>query len=397
MHMNHHASPLGAIAALLLLGTAVAACGSPQAQEGGAAMQQAARVQTVTVKAAPVTVTESLSGRAQAYQISEVRPQVSGLIKERIFIEGGKVETGDPLYLIEDTEYRAAVNSASAALARARATADVARQTADRYERLVESSAVSKLQHDQAVSAARQAEADVAMQQAALDSARTNLERTLIRAPISGQIGRSSVTVGALVTQNQAQSLATIRQLDPVYIDLTASSSDLLKWRRDLNAGRLANQDGNVPVTVTLEDGSVYDQTGTLEFTEVSIDETAGTVVLRATVPNPDNYILPGAFVRATLPVGTLDTAIQVPQAAVQRTPKGEAYAMVVSSEDTAEQRMLTVKTSKAGTWVVTDGLAPGDKLIVSGLMNLQPGMPVTVITEEPSGQGAAASANAAY
>jgi len=372
------------------LGMAVSSCGESQSQAQEAPPgQQATQVKTVTLEDASVELAETLSGRASAYRIAEIRPQVTGLIEERIFTEGNEVAAGDPLYRIEDTEYRAAVDSAAASLARAQATAEVTRQQAARFERLVENNAVSQQQYDEAVAAARQAEADVGMQQAALKTARTNLERSVIRAPIDGQIGRSTVTEGALVTQNQAQALATIRQLDPVYVDLTASSADLLSWRRQMAEGRMAStSSGNVPVTITLEDGTVYDRQGELEFTEVSIDERAGTVVIRATVPNPDNYILPGSFVRASLPVGEYQNAILAPQAALQRTPKGEAFAYVVSPEGTAEQRMLTVEAARSGDWIVTSGLSEGEELIVSGLMMLRPGAPVAVVNDAGPQQG---------
>ncbi|NHK26834.1 efflux RND transporter periplasmic adaptor subunit [Parvularcula flava] len=384
-------SGLAATLSLAMLGVVMTGCSDQQSQAQEAPPgQQATQVKTITLDDASVELAETLSGRASAYRIAEIRPQVTGLIEERIFIEGGEVAAGDPLYRIEDTEYRAAVDSAAAALARAQATAEVTRQQAARFERLVENNAVSQQQYDEAVAAARQAEADVGMQQAALKTARTNLERSVIRAPIDGQIGRSAVTEGALVTQNQAQALATIRQLDPVYVDLTASSADLLSWRRQMAEGRMASTgEGNVPVTITLEDGTVYDRQGELEFTEVSIDERAGTVVIRATVPNPDNYILPGSFVRASLPVGEYENAILAPQAAVQRTPKGEAFAYVVSPEGTAEQRMLTVETARSGDWIVTSGLSEGEELIVSGLMMLRPGVPVAVVNDAgPQGAG---------
>lgn len=383
-------APALALLSIAALGMAVSSCGEGQSQaQEGPPGQQATQVKTITLQDASVELAETLSGRASAYRVAEIRPQVTGLIEERIFTEGDEVTAGDPLYRIEDTEYRAAVDSAAAALARAQATAEVTRQQAARFERLVENNAVSQQQYDEAVAAARQAEADVGMQQAALKTARTNLDRTVIRAPIDGQIGRSAVTEGALVTQNQAQALATIRQLDPVYVDLTTSSADLLSWRRQMAEGRMASTgDGNVPVTITLEDGTVYDRQGELEFTEVSIDERAGTVVVRATVPNPDNYILPGSFVRASLPVGEYQNAILAPQAAVMRTPKGEAYAYVVSPEGTAEQRMLTVEAARNGDWIVTSGLAEGDEIIISGLMMLRPGAPVAVVNGAAPQQG---------
>lgn len=393
---------IAAVLSLALVGVGLSGCSDPQsmaqAQEGPPD-QQATQVKTVTLEDASVELAQTLSGRASAYRIAEIRPQVTGLIEERIFTEGAEVTAGDPLYRIEDTEYRAAVDSAAASLARAQATAEVTRQQAARFERLVENNAVSQQQYDEAVAAARQAEADVGMQQAALKTARTNLDRSILRAPIDGQIGRSTVTEGALVTQNQAEALATIRQLDPIYVDLTASSADLLSWRRQMAEGRMAaTGEGKLPVTIMLEDGTVYDRKGELEFTEVSIDDRAGTVVIRATVPNPDNYILPGSFVRASLPVGEYENAILAPQAAVQRTPKGEAFAYVVSPEGTAEQRMLTVEAARTGDWIVTSGLSEGDELIVSGLMMLRPGAPVAIVSGEMPQQGgpAATGPNAA-
>ncbi|WP_370335198.1 efflux RND transporter periplasmic adaptor subunit [Parvularcula marina] len=378
---------------------ALTGCGA-ESEEVGAhgAAAPAMQVATEAAEGENIELTASLQGRTRPFAVSEVRPQVTGLIQKRLFEEGEAVEEGTPLYQIEDSEYRAAVESASASLARARANANVAGDNAERLKGLVAIKAVSDQQYDEAEAAAAQARADVAMAKAALTQAKINLDRTTIRAPISGKIGRSSVTPGALVTQNQASTLATIRQLDPLYVDLTAAATDVLRWKRAM-ASDLTSAETKVPVTVTLEDGSTYEHQGQLAFSEVSVDETSGTVVLRAIVPNPDGYLLPGMFVRASLPVGQLEGAILVSQAAVMRTPTAEPYVLVVGENGTAEQRMLTIAQAQAGDWVVTGGLPEGSQVITSGLQMLRPGAPVAAIekTQDNSSSNVAnAAGNAA-
>ena len=370
---------------------ALAACGSrdgaqassdeqPQTQQ-----QQAAEVDTVTVQPQAVGSVRSLPGRATPFAEAEIRPQVSGLIERRLFTEGQQVEAGEALYKIEDSEYAAAVESARASLARAEATAETTRETAKRFERLANINAVSQQAYDEAVASAKQAEADVGIQRAALQRARIDLARTQVRAPIDGQIGRSNFTQGALVTASQSQPLARVVQLDPIYVDMTAASSEVLNWRQDVASGKIqtTGDTSAVPVTVRFENGSEYPLRGNLEFSEVSVDEDAGTVIVRAQLPNPDGIILPGMFVKAEFSAGTLEGAYLVPQRAVQRTPRGEPYALIVSEEGTAKRAMLEIQEARDSDWLVTGGLEPGQQVITSGFQYVREGAPVEVASPD--------------
>lgn len=371
-----------ALIASTLIGAA-AACGAsePAAPAGAVAAPAAAPVDVMVVHKTRIESTRELPGRARAFREAEIRPQVTGLVKSRLFTEGELVSQGQALYQIDASEYAAAVNSAKAAVQRAEATADAARQTAGRFERLAEINAVSREDYDQAVAAQRQAEADVAIQKAALQRANIDLTRTKVTSPIEGQIGRSSVTPGALVTQNQAAALAIVQQLDPIYLDLTAGSSKILGWKRDIAAGRIQSADGeSVDVSIKLEDGSTYSEPGRLEFSEVNVDESAGSVILRAVVPNPDGFLLPGMYVNASFSAGTYDNVFLVPQGAVTRTVKGDPTAMVVGANGTAEVRNLTIIEASGNDWIVSEGLEDGDRLIIGGLQMVRPGAPVAPV-----------------
>lgn len=381
-------SPIQArrVASACLSGVALAvlaACGSGGAdpsQAGGQQMQQqAAKVETMTAEPQSISSVRSLPGRARPFAEAEIRPQVSGLIQSRLFTEGQAVKEGEALYQIEASEYSAAVESARASLARAEATAETARETAKRFDRLAGINAVSQQSYDEAVAAQKQAEADIGIQRAALDRARIDLARTEVRSPIDGQIGRSSVTPGALVTASQATPLARVVQLDPIYIDMTASSSELLKWRQDVSAGKIrtSGESQAVPVTVRFENDSEYPIRGHVEFSEVSVDQEAGTVIVRAQVPNPDGLILPGMFVKAEFAAGTYDNVFLVPQRAVQRTPKGEPFAYIIGDDGTAQQRMLTIQQANGSDWIVTSGLEAGDQIITGGLQAVRQGAAV--------------------
>ena len=363
-----------------LVGTA-AACGASEPAapaQAAASAPAAAPVDVMVVHRTSIESTRELPGRARAFREAEIRPQVTGLIKSRLFTEGELVSQGQALYQIDSAEYAAAVNSAKAAVQRAEATAESARQTATRYERLAEINAVSRESLDQAVAAQRQAEADVAIQKAALQRSNIDLARTKVTSPIDGQIGRSTVTPGALVTENQAAALAIVQQLDPIYLDLTAGSSKILGWKRDIAEGRIQSSDGqSVSVSIKLEDGSTYSEPGRLEFSEVNVDESAGSVILRAVVPNPDGFILPGMYVNASFSAGTYDNVFLVPQGAVARTVKGEPTAMVVGKDGNAEVRNLTIVEVHGNDWIVSEGLEDGDKLIIGGLQKVRPGAPV--------------------
>lgn len=364
--------------ALLLASTMLlAACGGETAGQQNAA-PPAPVVQTMTVRLTDVPNIIELSGRARAYAEAEIRPQVTGIISERLFKEGDVVKKGQALYQIDAAEYAAAVRSAEAALARAEATADVARETAARFERLAGINAVSQQEYDQAVASASQAEADIGIQKAALDRARIDLARTKISSPIDGRIGRSSFTQGALVTQNQAEPLARVLQTDPIYIDLTVSSARLLNWRQQIAEGEIATTDQNtIPVDILLADGTPYPLAGDLEFSEVNVEESAGTVAVRVVVPNPEDLILPGMFVRAKFTAGYYENVATLPQSVVTRTPTGEASVMVVEQDGTVRQRRITVEQNSDNTWTVLTGLNAGEQVATANLQSIRDGMKV--------------------
>lgn len=392
---NSMFKPLGLalIAALLL-----AACGDKQ-EEGGppGAGGQAPAVTVVTVQSEAVPVVSELPGRTTPYMIAEVRPQVSGIIKQRHFKEGSEVKPGQVLYQIDPAPYQAALDSARADLARAEANAEAVRLRADRYAELVKIEAVSKQDNEEAVAAMKQAQADIGSAKAAVQKAKIDLGYTRVASPIAGRIGRSAVTAGALVTANQAEPLATVQKLDPIYVDLTQSSGELLRMRRDLESGKFS-RDGNdaVPVQLVLEDGSVHGAEGKLAFSEVTVDQDTGSVTLRAVFPNPNSELLPGMYVRARLSQGVQADAILVPHAAVSRDPKGNASVLVVNGESKVEARTVKAGRSHEDQWVVTEGLAAGDRVIVEGLQRVKPGMPVEAQDVAAAGPAAAPAEAAA-
>ena len=357
----------------------LAACGGKETPPGpGAGGSGAPAVTVMTVQTESVPVASELPGRTSPYQIAELRPQVTGIVKERLFKEGSEVKAGQVLYRIDPATYQAAFDSAQANLARAEANLYAARLKAGRYAELVKIEAVSKQANDEADAALKQAQADVGAARAALDRTRIDLGYTRVTSPIAGRISRSAVTPGALVTANQADALATVQKLDPIYVDPTQSSADMLRMRRDLESGRLQRAAGNaVPVQLVLEDGSVYGAEGKLAFSEVTVDEGTGSVTLRAVFPNPKGELLPGMYVRARLTQGRQDNAILLPHAAVSRTPRGEGQAMVVNAENMVEPRIIKTGQSIGDKWVVTEGLALGDRVIVEGLQKARPGSPV--------------------
>ena len=358
-------------AAMVMLG----ACGSGEAEGGrGGPGGPGGPVQVgyVVIQAGSVPVEQSLPGRVAAFQISEVRPQVSGVVRRRLFREGSIVQQGQTLYQIDPSLYQAQVNQAVANVQSARASADAARARAARYKPLAEMEAVSKQDYTDALSQARQAEAAIAQNRAQLQTAQINLRYTRVPAPISGRIGLSSVTEGALVTANQAEALATITRLDPVYVDIQQSAPDLLSLRRSLSQG------GTVPtmaqVRLRLPDGSDYGYTGTVQFTEVVVNADTGSVTLRARFPNPQSLLLPGMFVTAQFAQAINTTAYLVPQQAISRDPKGSATLWVVGPGNTAVQRTVVAERTDGANWVVTQGLAGGEKVITQGIANLREG-----------------------
>jgi membrane fusion protein (multidrug efflux system) len=354
-------------------------------------------VTVVTLQSQPVRLTRELPGRTRAFLIAEVRPQVDGIVARQLFTEGSLVEAGEPLYQLDDATYRAAYESARASLARAEAALEVARLAAERSKELIRTNAISRQERENAVAALDQAEADVGVARAAVESSRVVLGYARITSPISGRIGRSSVTQGALVTANQPEPLATVQQFDPIYVDLTQSSSELLALRNDLSAGRVATT-SDVPVTVLTENGQRYEQPGTLKFADVTVDPSTGSFALRVLVPNPDHLLLPGMYVRAVITPAVIQGGVLVPQQGITRDPKGNATAMVVGAEGTVERRAVEVSRTIGDQWLVEAGLAAGDRVVIAGLQKIQPGMPVRV-TEDgaaPSGPASDAAAGAA-
>lgn len=351
------------------------ACGT--GQEAGPPPTPAVTV--VELGSQDVTLTRELPGRTNAWLVAEVRPQVSGLVAERLFTEGERVKAGQPLYQIDDATYRATVNSARAQLARARATLTSARLTAERIAGLAKIDAVSAQDNDNATAALAQAEADVGVARAALDAANVMLGYARITSPIDGRIGRSSVTQGALVTANQPQALATVQQLDPIYVDLTQSSAELLDLRRSLAEGRLSRGEEAMPVKILLEDGSEFPHPGTLKFSEVAVDPSTGSYALRIEVPNPEHVLMPGMYVRAVLGAGVRADAVLVPQRGIARDPKGNTTAMVVDAQGVVEQRQVVVSRTIGDQWLVESGLAAGDRVVVEGLQKIAPGATVEV------------------
>lgn len=333
----------------------------------------------VVVKPEKVSLTTELSGRTTPQLVAEVRPQVGGIILKRLFTEGSDVKAGQVLYQIEPATYQAAFASAKASQARAEANLNSVRLKAERYRDLVGIKAVSQQDNDDAQAMFKQAEADVASTKAAVEIARINLAYTRITAPISGRIGRSTVTSGALVTASQPTALATIQQLDSMYVDVTQSTSDLLKLKQNLANGVL-KKSSSAPVKLLLEDGSPYPLTGTLKFSEVTVDQSTGSVTLRAVFPNPKQALLPGMFVRAVLVEGINENAILIPQRGVTRNPKGDAMVMTVGAEEKVEPRPIKVVRTVGDNWLVSDGLKAGDRVILEGLQKARPGTPVKAV-----------------
>ncbi len=339
-------------------------------------------VGVMEVKQQRVVLTTELSGRTSPYLIAEVRPQVGGIIKKRLFVEGSDVKPGQVLYQIDPASYEAAFASAKATQARAEATLSSTRLKAERYQELVKTKAVSQQDNDDAQAAYKQAEAEVAVARAAVDTARINLGYTRIVAPIAGRIGRSSVTEGALVTSNQAAALATIQQISTMYVDVTQSSAEMLKLKQNLAGGVLKKDAASAQarVKLLLEDGSSYPQPGTLKFSEVTVDQSTGSITLRAVFPNPRQVLLPGMFVRAVLEEGVDEQAILVPQRGVSRNPKGEAMVMAIGAEEKVEPRIIKVLRTVGDAWLVAEGLKPGDRVILEGLQKARPGTPVKAV-----------------
>lgn len=352
-------------------------CGKAQGQ-GGPGGFGPPEVGVITIVPEATELTTQLPGRTSPYLVSEVRPQVGGVIKARLFAEGANVRAGQPLYQIDPAPFKAAYDSQAALLAKAEANLVSAQLKADRYAKLVKENAVSRQEYDDAAAAAGQARAEVAAAKAGLQTARINLAYTRVSAPISGRIGPSAITPGALVTASQPTALATVQTLDPIYVDLSQSSAELLRLRNEIAAGGMGGADPNrARVRLILEDGSAYPWEGELKVADVTVDPSTGAVKLRAVFPNPRGVLLPGMFVRAVVNQANAPGAILAPQQAVTRDPQGRATALVVDASGKVEQRILTTSRTVGDRWLVTSGLAAGDRLIVEGVQKAKPGMPV--------------------
>ncbi|MDJ6620358.1 multidrug efflux RND transporter periplasmic adaptor subunit AcrA [Salmonella enterica] len=375
MNKNRGLTPLAVV--LMLSGSlALTGCDDKQDQQGG---QQMPEVGVVTLKTEPLQITTELPGRTVAYRIAEVRPQVSGIILKRNFVEGSDIEAGVSLYQIDPATYQATYDSAKGDLAKAQAAANIAELTVKRYQKLLGTQYISKQEYDQALADAQQATAAVVAAKAAVETARINLAYTKVTSPISGRIGKSSVTEGALVQNGQASALATVQQLDPIYVDVTQSSNDFLRLKQELANGSLKQENGKAKVDLVTSDGIKFPQSGTLEFSDVTVDQTTGSITLRAIFPNPDHTLLPGMFVRAHLQEGTKPAALLVPQQGVTRTPRGDATVLVVGADNKVETRQIVASQAIGDKWLVTDGLKAGDRVVVSGLQKVRPGAQVKV------------------
>lgn len=346
--------------------------------EPKSAQQQAPEVGVITVKSEALPITTELPGRTVAYRIAEVRPQVSGIILKRNFIEGSDIKAGQSLYQIDPATYQAAYDSAKGNLAQAQANAKIATLTVDRYKPLLGTGYVSKQTYDQAIATQSQTIAAVAVAKASVETARINLVYTKVTSPIDGRIGKSSVSEGALVQNAQATALATVQQLDPIYVDVTQSSDDFIRLRNELASGKLQQTNSKANARLLTANGSEYAQTGVLEFSDVTVDETTGSITLRAIFPNPDHQLLPGMFVRARLESGVKPDAILIPQQAVSHGPTGQAITLVVNQDNKVEIRTITTERAIGDKWLVTAGLNEGERIIVSGTQRAKAGITVT-------------------
>jgi len=335
------------------------------------------QVTVVTLRAQTINLTREFAGRTAPFRVAEVRPQVNGIIRDRLFTEGGFVQAGQALYQIDDSLYRAQYESAQASLKKSQATLQAAKLAADRARALVRVDAVSAQDNENAIAAESQAEADLAAAQAALNSSSVTLGYARIAAPISGHIGKSSVTQGALVTANQDASLATIQQLDPIYVEVNQSSNDWLSLKQEIDSGRVRSDGAGTPAKIQLENGTTYGYEGKLQFADVTVDPSTGNFLLRVIVPNPKGVLLPGMYVRALLSEGQLSQGLLAPQQGITRDPKGNASALVVDAHDAVQARTVQVSRAIGDQWLVDSGLSAGDRLIVEGVQKAQPGMTV--------------------
>ena len=341
-------------------------------------------VAVITIKTESVVTTTELAGRTSASLVAEVRPQVSGIIQDRLFTEGSNVREGQPLFKIDPATYWSSLDNAKAALARSEANLPAIQLKVNRLKDLLNDRAVSQQDYDDASAALKQVQADIQYWKATVETARINLQYTTIKAPISGRIGRSNVTKGALVTTNQPLALATIQKLDPMYVDVTQSTADILKLRRQLQQGQLDQNGRNQQkVKLLLDDSSEYPFKGDLQFRDVTVDPTTGSVILRIIFPNPKDILMPGMFVRAIVQEGIHKKAVLIPQQAVSRDPKGNPITLIVDKNSTVQQKQLMLDRPIGDKWLVSSGLEPGDQVIVEGTLKVKPGIPVKVVNLE--------------
>jgi len=377
---NNYRVGLMAATGILIAGLMFGGCGQQKAS-GPPPMPEVA---VVTIQPQPVTLTTELPGRTSAYLVAEVRPQVGGIIQKRLFAEGADVRTGQVLFQIDPALYQAALDNAKAALARSEANLTAIQLRADRVRELLVDKAVSQQDYDNAAAALRQTQADIQFGKATVETARINLRYTTIAAPISGRIGKSSVTEGALVTAQQPTPLATIQQLDPMYVDVTQSTAEILRLRRLLQEGQIDQYGKNQQkVRLMMGDGTEYPLKGNLQFRDITVDPTTGSVILRIVFPNPKDILLPGMFVRALVQEGINKQAILIPQQAVSRDPKGNPNTLIVDATGKVVQRPLTLDRALGDAWRVTSGLAPGDRVIVEGMLKVKPGVTVKAVPFE--------------
>lgn len=376
---------LSPLAAFLLMSVSVVVTGCDD-HSGKSGQRPAAQVDVITLKSSPLALTNELLGRTAAWRVAEVRPQVSGIILKRNFTEGSDVAAGVSLYQIDPSTYQAAYDSAKGELARAQANARIAQLTLDRYKPLLGTQYISKQDYDTAAATLAQNNAAVTTAKASLESARINLNYTKVMSPIAGRIGKSAVTEGALVQNGQTSALATVQQIDPMYVDLTQSSDEYLKLRAELSSGQVT-QNGKAEVQIVLDNGQTFVHKGTLEFSDVTVDETTGSITLRAIVPNPEHTLLPGMFVRAKISEGTKQNAILVPQQGISRTPTGQASALIVNKDNKVEVRQVTTGMAVGNKWLITSGLQQGDRVIISGLQKTAPGAEVKPQEVNPQDQ----------
>ncbi|KLU16852.1 MULTISPECIES: efflux RND transporter periplasmic adaptor subunit [Xenorhabdus] len=376
MRKNRGVLPLATL--LIISGSFIlSGCNDNKNTQQGAAGQHVPEVGIVTLKAEPLTVITELPGRTSAYRVAEVRPQVGGIILKRNYKEGSDVVAGESLYQIDPATYQAEYSKANASLARAQANENVSRLTVERYQSLLGTQYVSKQEFDKANSEYAQAKADVQSSQAALENARINLAYTKVTSPISGRAGKSTITEGALVSAGQPTALTIVQQLDPIYVDITQSSDDYLRFKNEIAKGTVQKESKKTKIHLITDTGQEYSQEGYLEFSDVTVDETTGSITMRAVFPNPNEELLPGMFVRTKLEEGVRKNAVLVPQQAVTRTPRGQATTLIVDKDDKVELRNINATQAIGNKWLVAEGLKAGDRVIVTGLQKIAPGITV--------------------